>query len=164
MSVFEDMQAAGVAPDKESFSAATEACAGDASGGMGVRAIGLMEAARKQGLRRPWARAVAATLAACVGRGYWRRAVPAVEKMIEASGPRAWDDVMKFLAEVQLGRDGREEGDDAPPTAQLLISPREEDAGVELASAGLMTENLRVKPRVNGHDVSREAAEAPPPG
>lgn len=110
------MQAAGVTPDRETFSAAAEACACISSdsdvdalgGGMGARAMELMRMARDQGLRRPPAKAVAATLAACVGGGPWRRAIPAVEAMLVASGRHAWDDVMNFLAEAQLGRRNRE--------------------------------------------------------
>eukprot|EP00903_Cladosiphon_okamuranus_P014372 g13343.t1 len=116
LSTFEEMQAAGVPPDRETFSAAAEACAcissysdvDASSGGMGARAMELMRMAREQGLRRPTAKAVAATLAACVGGGPWRRAIPAVEAMLVASGRHAWDDVMNFLAEAQLGRRNRE--------------------------------------------------------
>lgn len=109
LSSFEEMKAAGVTPDRETFSAAAEACAcissTDASGGgMGARAMEIMRMARDQGLRRPAAKAVAATLAACVGGGLWRRAIPAMEAMLVASGRHAWDDVMDFLAEAQLGR------------------------------------------------------------
>ncbi|CAN0554930.1 unnamed protein product, partial [Ectocarpus sp. 12 AP-2014] len=76
LSTFEDMQAAGVSPDAESFSAAAEACAcalPDGGGSMGERAMELMRMARDQGLKRPGAKAVAATLAACVGGGPWRK-------------------------------------------------------------------------------------------
>lgn len=115
LSAFEEMQAAGVAPDRETFSAAAEACAclsagdGASGGGMGARAMEIMRTARDQGLRRPAAKAVAATLAACVGGGAWREAIPAVEAMLAASGRHAWDDVMNFLAEAQqLSRRDRE--------------------------------------------------------
>ncbi|CAM9473444.1 unnamed protein product, partial [Ectocarpus sp. 6 AP-2014] len=66
LSTFEDMQAAGVSPDMESFSAAAEACACALpdGGSMGERAMELMKMARDQGLKRPGAKAVAATLAA----------------------------------------------------------------------------------------------------
>lgn len=128
LSVFEGMRAAGVTPDNESFSAATEACACAALGNnnhddvvnhnnkntkgddggcatMGDRAMELMRLARGQGLRRPTAKAVAATLAALVGGGPWRKAIPAVEAMLAASGRRAWDDVMEFLVEAEAGRE-----------------------------------------------------------
>ena len=128
------MRAAGVSPDRETFSAAAEACAcissgddaapggGGGGGGMGARAMELMRLAREQGLKRPAAKAVAATLAACVGGGPWRRAIPAVEAMLVASGRHAWDDVMKFLAEAQRGRRDRER--------QALGSEVEADGGV----------------------------------
>lgn len=62
--------------------------------------------ARAQGLQ-PGARAVSASLAACVGGGHWRRAVPTVEKMLEASGAQAWDEVMEFLGNARLEKLGR---------------------------------------------------------
>lgn len=104
------MRVAGVTPDKESFSAATEACAGDTSGDKGVRAIELLRLARAEGIKKPAARAVAASLAACVGGGPWRRAIPAVQVMVDASGQNAWNDVMKFLADAQDAVAARKRG------------------------------------------------------
>lgn len=123
---FEDMQTAGVKPDKETFSAAAEACAADTSGALGNRAIDFLKMAREQGLKKPGARAVAASLAAIVGGGPWRRAIPAIEGMLEASGRHAWDDAMKFLADVQVA------GEDMGAVVQVLpkrlsSAPREEE-------------------------------------
>lgn len=101
---FETMLQAGVSPDNESFTAAAEACASDESGRMGARALELLELAREQGFGRPCARVVAASLAACVGGGPWRQAIPTVEDMLQASGRNAWDDVMKFLKGLQRER------------------------------------------------------------
>lgn len=123
------MQAAGVTPDRESFSAAAEACAADTSGALGDRAIELLNLAREQGLKKPGARAVAASLAAIVGGGPWRRAVPAIEEMLEASGRRAWDDAMKFLADVQLAREEAGPGVQGGLPMQLPSASREEDGG-----------------------------------
>lgn len=153
------MRAAGVTPDKETYSAAAEACAcipddGDESsgGGMGARAMELMRMARDQGLRRPAAKAVAATLAACVGGGPWRRAIPAVEAMLVASGRHAWDDVMSFLAEAQLGRGSRgrrvlggdSDADHADGDDGAAVAGAECAAVVGRDATGM--------PRLNGHN------------
>lgn len=166
LSVFEDMQAAGVTPDRESYSAATEACASDSSGEMGARAIELMEAARTQaqGVWKPGARAVAASLAACVGGGHWRRAIPAVETMLDASGAHAWDDVIKLLRDVQLGREkrrnsaGRVVG--SPPTP--LPSVPVEDYGMVDVRREIVRDTGGL-PSVNGDGMGGGAAVAPPP-
>lgn len=136
------MQAAGVTPDKESFSAAAEACASDTSGGLGTRAVELLETARKQGLKRPGARAVAATLAACIGGGGWRRAVPAVEKMLDTSGRGAWDEVMELLAAVQLGRERKKERAGAASTT----APPEDGVKVDLDVASPLTDAEERRP------------------
>eukprot|EP00752_Nemacystus_decipiens_P004233 g3867.t1 len=156
LSTFEEMQAAGVTPDRETFSAAAEACAcissGDdvpaGGGGMGARAMELMRMARDQGLRRPAAKAVAATLAACVGGGPWRRAIPAVEAMLVASGRHAWDDVMNFLAEAQLGRRKRER----QASDSELEVPHDDGAVVAAARAGASPggRNTDEEPRYGG--------------
>lgn len=106
LEIFADLRSTDLQPDQESFSAATEACSADTSGGSGATAIELLRLARAQGLK-PGARAVAAALAACVGGGYWREAVPTVEKMLRASAPRAWDNVMEFLTSARLESKGR---------------------------------------------------------
>lgn len=162
LSAFEEMQAAGVTADRETFSAAAEACACISSddgassgggGGMGARAMELLRMARDQGLRRPPAKAVAATLAACVGGGPWRRAIPAVEAMLVASGRHAWDDVMGFLAEAQLGR--RDRG------GQILGAELDADGGggggggaVVAADVAASTggPNTEEEPRFDGHN------------
>lgn len=100
------MRSIDLQPDQETFSAATEACSADTSGGSGATAIDLLRLARAQGLK-PGAKAVAAALAACVGGGYWREAVPTVEKMLEAGAPRTWDNVMEFLNDARLESKGR---------------------------------------------------------
>lgn len=154
------MQAAGVTPDKESFSAAAEACASDTSGGLGTRAVELLETARKQGLKRPGARAVAATLAACIGGGGWRRAVPAVEKMLDTSGRGAWDEVMELLAAVQLGRERKKERAGAASTTP----PPEDGVEVDLDVASPLTdaEERRPAPRVNGFSIASLGTAVPP--
>lgn len=164
------MQAAGVAPDKESFSAAAEACASDTSGGMGARAIELMEQARKQGLKKPAARAVAASLAACVGGGPWQMAIPAVEVMLEASGRDAWDDVMNFLADSRLRRGEmsrrRAEATRAvSPTARLPNTPPGFSVDVDADALIPPSDSLenRETPCVNGHGSGRNAGRALPP-
>ena len=153
------MQAAGVTPDKESFSAAAEACASDTSGGLGARAVELLETAQKQGLKRPGARAVAATLAACIGGGGWRRAVPAVEKMLDASGRGAWDEVMQLLATVQVGRDRIKK------RAAASTPPPPEDgvkADLEVASPLTNAQERRPAPRVNGFSLASLGTAVPP--
>lgn len=130
LSTFEDMQTAGVKPDKETFSAAAEACAADTSGALGNRAIDLLKMAREQGLKKPGARAVAASLAAIVGGGPWRRAIPAIEGMLEASGRHAWDDVMKFLVDVQVAGEDMGAGVQVLPK-RLSSAPREEKDGAK---------------------------------
>ncbi len=161
LAVFEDMRAAGVTPDKETFSAAAEACAcipddGDegSDGGMGGRAMELMRMARDQGLRRPAAKAVAATLAACVGGGPWRRAIPAVEAMLVASGRHAWEDVMNFLAEAQLGRRSRGRGRRVLGGESGAGDADGEDgatvAGAECVAA--VDRDAEGTPRLNGHN------------
>lgn len=156
------MQAAGVTPDKESFSAAAEACASDTSGGLGARAVELLETARKQGLKRPGARAVAATLAACIGGGGWRRAVPSVEKMLDASGRGAWDEVMQLLATVQVGRDRKKER-----AAASTTPPPEDGVKADLGVASPLTDatdaqERRPAPRVNGFSIASLGTAVPP--
>ena len=155
-----------MAADKETYSAAAEACAcipddgddtsgGGGGGGMDVRAMELMRMARDQGLKRPAAKAVAATLAACVGGGPWRRAIPAVEAMLVASGRHAWDDVMEFLTEAQLGRrskrgrpvlGGESGADDAEGDGGAAVAAAEGSASL---GGG---RNAEGAPRVDGHN------------
>lgn len=137
LSTFEVMLQAGVSPDNESFTAATEACASDESGSMGARALELLELAREQGFDRPGARAVAASLAACVGGGPWRRAIPTVEDMLQASGRNAWDDVMKFLKGLQ--RDGQEGGLEKYRSAPTCSRSRSFEGLTSAATDGLGT-------------------------
>ena len=153
------MQAAGVTPDKESFSAAAEACASDTSGGLGARAVQLLETARKQGLKRPGARAVAATLAACIGGRGWHRAVPAVEKILDASGRCAWDEVMELVATVQVDTERKKEGAAASTTA-----PPEAGVTVDLDVASPLTDaqERQPVPRVNGFSIARLGTAVPP--
>lgn len=116
LAVFEDLRAVGLSPDQESFAVAAEACSADAShsgarGDMGDRALQLLRLARAHGLR-PGAKAVAASLAACVGGGPWRRAIPTIDKMLATStGGQSWDDVMNFLTKArQESLDGQRSG------------------------------------------------------
>lgn len=121
LSMLADMHAMGLKPDQESFAAAAEACIADASGHGGNTAMRLLRLARAQGLK-PDARAVAASLAACVGGRTWRMAVPTIEKMLQASGTRAWEDVFEFLdgaTRDKLGRTVVVEEDGTRPEGSL---------------------------------------------
>lgn len=160
LSTFEDMQTAGVKPDKESFSAAAEACAADTSGALGNRAMDLLKMAREQGLKKPGARTVAASLAAIVGGGPWRRAIPAIEGMLEASGRHAWDDAIKFLADVQVAGEDMEVGVQALPK-RFSSAPQEKEGGAKKIEVVAVTATRggggggSDRPVVNGYDPDR---------
>lgn len=144
LSIFETMLQAGVSPDNESFTAATEACASDESGRMGTRALELLDLAREQGFDRPCARVVAASLAACVGGGPWRQAIPTVEDMLQASGRNAWDDVMMFLKGLQ--REGQNGGLEMYPNAPTShsLAPAATDELSNKGSGGIPLDEGKV--------------------
>lgn len=98
------MVAAGIKTDQESIAAAAEAYAEDKTATGDQAADGvlrLLEHARSTGLR-PEARSIAASLAACVGGGKWRHAVPSLEKMVKRRDGIEWDEVMAFLDDARL--------------------------------------------------------------
>lgn len=108
------MVSEGITPDQESIAAAAEAHAEDRSIPSEHAAdavLHLLEFARSKGLR-PEARAVAASMAACVGGGHWHQAVPAIEKLVKARNGHTWDEVMHFLenARVECRRRGESVG------------------------------------------------------
>lgn len=139
---------------------------------MGARAIELLEMARAQGIKRPGPRAVAASLAACIGGGSpWRQAIPSAEKLLQASGRSAWDDLMNVVTKVyrdcEKKRERKRKSNDRVSNTTRETGAK--DDGVFVVVPDDRREAGREGGRVNGQIVTNkrciaaEGAPSPPP-